>query len=94
MRTEYHNGGDIHAAIKSLKLARNLCVEIERLLNGDGAVHPRDYIGGSESQEYWADFGEYRRVLYSLWDLRQHCDRRTMELYALADQNARPEVRP
>lgn len=83
MRTEYWNGGNIQAAIESLMAASRLCEAVQKELHGDAIVHPRDYLGGSESTEYGADVAEWRRMLESIREVEAHCQRRAMELDAL-----------
>lgn len=83
MRTEYWNGGNIEAAIDSLMAASRLCGELQNQLHGDAVVHPRDYIGGSESKDYAADVAEWRNMLDNIREVEAHCERRAVELDAL-----------
>lgn len=83
MRTEYWNGGNIQAAIESLMMARSLCEAMQRELYGDAIVHPRDYIGGSESKDYAEDVAEWRRMLDSIREVAEYCEGRAMQLDAL-----------
>lgn len=83
MRTEYYNGGNIQAQIESLMAASGFCNELQNQLNGDAVVHPRDYLGGSESKDYAADVVEWRRMLDSIREVEAYCHRRAMELDAL-----------
>ena len=94
MRTEYWNGGNIQAAIESLMMARSLCEAMQRELHGDAIVHPRDYIGGSESKDYAADVVEWRGILERIRELEQHFEERAMQLDALEQKYSRPEVKP
>jgi hypothetical protein len=94
VRTEYWNGGNIQAAIESLMMARSLCEAMQRELHGDAIIHPRDYIGGSESKDYAADVVEWRGVLERIRELEQHFEQRAMQLDAFREKYTRPEVKP
>lgn len=83
MRTEYWNGGNIQAAIDSLMTASRLCGDLQNQLHGDAVVHPRDYVGGSESKEYAADVAEWRRMLDGIREVAEYCEGRAMQLDAL-----------
>lgn len=83
MRTEFFNGGNIQAQIESLMAASRLCEAVQKELHGDVIVHPRDYLGGSESKDYAADVDEWRRMVDGIREVEAYCHRRAMELDAL-----------
>lgn len=83
MRTEYWNGGNIEAAIESLRMASRLCSKLQNQLHGDAIIHPRDYLGGSESKDYAADVVEWRRMLDSIREVAEYCEGRAMYLDSL-----------
>jgi len=94
MRTEYLNGGNIQSAIESLIAACRLCDELQNKLHGDAVVHPRDYIGGNESEDYAADVLEWRTMLARIHQVEQYCDRRAMELDELRATYRSSKVKP
>lgn len=88
MRTEYWNGGNIDAAIESLKTVHGLCEFVQKELHGDAIVHPRDYIEGSGSAEYGADVVLWREQLAAAQALQGYCERRVEELCDLRDKHS------
>ena len=93
MRTEYWNGGNIEAAIDSLMAASRLCGELQNQLHGDAVVHPRDYLGGSESKDYAADVAEWRRMLDGIREVAEYCEGRAMQLDALRENYSSRKAR-